>query len=134
VNFQQKETIRQLRAGGHSYTKIADILDISENTVKSYCRRNNLGGIASTITEPVEGAFCRQCGTQIKQNLGKKQKQFCSDKCRMAWWNAHPEAVNRKSIKLYTCQTCGQDFEGYGKRERKYCSRACYGKARAVRL
>lgn len=133
MKFQQKEAIRQLRAEGQSYTKIADTLGISENTVKSYCRRNNLGGVAFTMTDPMEGTFCRQCGAQLKQSIGKKQKQFCSDKCRMAWWNAHPEAVNRKSVKLYTCQTCGQEFEGYGKRERKYCSRTCYGKANAVR-
>ena len=39
----------------------------------------------------------------------------------MAWWNAHPEAVNHKSLREFTCQTCGRCFESYGKRERKFC-------------
>jgi hypothetical protein len=133
LNFQQKEAIRLLRTEGQSYTKIADTLGISENTVKSYCRRNNLGGVALPILEPVNEAFCRQCGAPLKQLTGKKQKQYCSDRCRMAWWNAHPEVIKHKSLREFTCQTCGRVFEGYGKRERKFCSRACYSKSKAVK-
>jgi ribosomal protein L34E len=79
-------------------------------------------------------ALCNQCGAPLKQIAGKKQKRFCSNKCRMAWWNSHPEKINRIAVRAFTCQTCGQDFESYGKRERKYCSRACYGKSMAVRF
>jgi endogenous inhibitor of DNA gyrase (YacG/DUF329 family) len=131
MNNLQKEQIVILRANGESYSKIADALGISVNTVKSFCRRNNLGGVAS---KPIDDTFCRQCGAPLKQIAGKKQKRFCSDKCRMLWWNRHPEKMNRKAIREFTCQTCGQVFEAYGKRERKYCSRTCYGKSKAVRL
>jgi len=132
MNHQQKEAIQQLREEGQSYSRIAELLGISDNTVKSYCRRNNLGGVALPASEPVSETFCRQCGAPLKQIIGKKQKQYCSDQCRLAWWNAHPEAVTHKSMRLFTCQTCGRVFEGYGKRERKFCSRACYGKSKAV--
>lgn len=132
MNNKQQEAIQQMRKEGQSYTKIADHLGISENTIKSYCRRNNLGGIAVPVTESSNGTFCKKCGALLTQIQGKKQKQYCSDKCRMSWWNSHPEAVTHKSVRQFTCQSCGQRFEGYGKRERKFCSRACYGKSRVV--
>lgn len=39
----QKQQIEFLRGKGASYVFIAVVLGISENTVKSYCRRNNIG-------------------------------------------------------------------------------------------
>lgn len=134
MNHQQKEAVKQLREEGQSYYRIADLLFISENTVKSYCRRNNLSGVASIRDEQMSRTYCRQCGATLKQTLGKKQKQYCSDQCRMMWWNSHPIEVNRKNIQTFVCQTCGRNFIGYGKRERKYCSHACYGKAKRVWL
>ena len=133
MNQQQKDAIHELRAKGQSYTKIADMLGISENTIQSYCRRNKLGCAVLVSPDPVTVIHCRQCGSIVKQTPGKKQKRYCSDQCRMAWWNTHPEAATRKSVQMFTCKTCGQDFQGYGKRARKYCSRACYAKSKAVR-
>lgn len=133
MTYQQKEKIKQMRGEGFSYSKIAATLGISENTVKSYCRRNNLGGAGMGIANQADDAFCRQCGVPLNHTPGAKKKRFCSDKCRMAWWNAHPEAVNRKAIYLFTCDHCGTAFESYGNKNRKYCSRACYGKSKAVR-
>ena len=40
----QKEQVRYLRCEGLGYGAIATRLGISENTVKSFCRRNNLTG------------------------------------------------------------------------------------------
>lgn len=128
----QKKVVNQLRAEGYSYTKIAEQLGISINTIKSYCRRKNIGGVATPSEEILKGKFCKKCGEVLKQTHGKKLKQYCSDQCRMAWWNAHPEAIAHKKISLFTCGTCGKSFEGFGKRQRKYCSRGCYGKSRVI--
>jgi len=128
-----KEKITQLRSEGLSYSKIAAAISISENTVKSFCRRNNLGGIAAANPDKQDGRCCRQCGKVLSPSSQLKTKRFCSDRCRMAWWNAHPEAVRRKAIYKLTCAFCGREFESYGNKQRKYCSRACYGKSRAVR-
>ena len=38
----QKQLIEFLRGKGESCAAIADDLGISENTIKSYCRRNNM--------------------------------------------------------------------------------------------
>jgi endogenous inhibitor of DNA gyrase (YacG/DUF329 family) len=126
----QKEQIAALRANGDSYAKIADTLGISENTVKSYCRRNNLGGNAASTSEAPSQSYCRQCGTALEQIPGMKPRKFCSDQCRAAWWATHPESLNRKAVYRFTCPACGMEFESYGNKGRKYCSHACYVSAR----
>lgn len=132
MNKQERDQIKRLREEGQSYTTIASLLGVSVNTIKSYCRRKNLGGVATPSEEVLKGKFCKRCSEPINQTQGKKLKQFCSDQCRMAWWNAHPEAIIHKKISQFTCGTCGKSFEGFGKRERKYCSRGCYGKSKVI--
>ena len=133
MNKREKELVEKLRTSGESYSKIADRLGISKNTIQSYCRRNNIGDAALTATDIDDGGYCKKCGEPLKQTQGKKVKLFCSDKCRMGWWNAHPHLISHKSVRTFTCQTCGKSFEGFGKGERKYCSRTCYTKSRVVR-
>lgn len=135
MNRSQKDQIKQLRTKGYSYSKIATSLGISLNTVKSFCQRNGLSGRADLLKEnPIIIDVCHQCGKPLNQTPGKKKKLFCSDKCRMAWWNSHPEAVKRKQFQTFTCPICGLTFKVYGSRERKYCSRACYGKSKVKSL
>lgn len=120
----QKERITYLRESGESYAAIAGVLGISENTVKSFCRRNGI--VVRTSSEDAAGSsLCDNCGEPLTHTPGKKPKRFCSDKCRMAWWNAHPEIVNRKAVYHFVCPVCGTEFESYGNARRIYCSRAC---------
>ena len=121
----QKQNVVYLRGRGDKYASIADTLGISENTIKSYCRRKSL------VFRPSDAHdVCVNCGHDLEHIPGKKKKRFCSDQCRMAWWNAHPDAVNRQSFYHFTCPTCGNEFESYGDANRKYCSRACFAVAR----
>lgn len=126
----QKQQIETFRGRGESYATIAEAVSISENTVKSYCRRNNLG--SAFIAEKVQPAedVCENCGEPLTNTPGSKRKRFCSDKCRLAWWAAHPEAVRRKAVYHFVCPTCGTAFTAYGNAKRKYCSRACAVAAR----
>lgn len=131
MNAQQKTEIASLRSQGLGYTKIAQALGLSKNTVKSYCHRNSIAsGSASTAetSEPLEtvASFCECCGKEIKQILGHKKRMFCSDACRNKWWNSHLDLVKRKAIYKYKCPSCGREFEVYGNSHRKYCSHACY--------
>ena len=123
-----RQRIEYLRSKGESYAAIADSLGISVNTVKSHCRRNNFG--AGSIDNPVN--TCDNCGKSLIHTPGSKRKRFCSDKCRMAWWAKHPDAVNRKAIYHFTCAVCGTSFESYGNARRKYCSKACFGMSKRV--
>lgn len=116
---EQKQQITTMRRDGAGYGKIAVILGISINTVKSFCRRHNL------VTKKTT-SVCEQCGKPIEQNPGRKRKRFCCDACRNKWWNAHPELVKRKAVYTFTCLNCGKKFSVYGNSHRKFCSHTCY--------
>ena len=110
---EQRMIVSALRAQGMGYGAIARKVGISENTVKSFCRRN-----AQKEDKPVTGADehqCLCCGTPVAQNAGRKEKKFCSDKCRNKWWNAHLDKVDRRAIREVTCAGCGKTFRFMGR-------------------
>ena len=109
--------IGNMRLQGKSAGVIAAALGLSVNTVKSYLRRHPDMGCTH---------FCPQCGKPVMQAEGRKEKKFCSDKCRNKWWNAHLDKVDRRVIREVTCAGCGKTFSVYGQAARKYCSHACY--------
>ena len=95
---QEIETLNLMRSHDKSAADIAITLGLSVNTVRSYIRRH-----------PPKDAVqigCRQCGKPVLQAKGRKAKYFCSDRCRNAWWNAHPEKVQRKEYYRLACQFC----------------------------
>lgn len=119
------EILNVMRSRGKNAADIAIALGLSVNTVRSYIRRHPLKDAVQV--------GCRQCGKPVMQTKGRKVKYFCSDRCRNAWWNAHPEKVQRKAYYRLTCQFCGKEFASYGNKNRKYCSRLCYAGARRSR-
>ncbi|GHU59279.1 hypothetical protein AGMMS49975_26690 [Clostridia bacterium] len=120
----QKSKITELRGNGESYANVAETLGLSVNTVKSFCRRNNLNIINEN--KIADNVVCKVCQKAIEQVNGRKPRKFCSDKCRIEWWNAHPEQVARKAVYTYTCPHCQNTFTAYGNSRRKFCSHACY--------
>lgn len=126
---RQEERIREMKAGGYGYMRIAQELGLSENTVKSFCRRKGISRAATgTAVPPLEGdkGTCPCCGKEVRQNPGRKAKRFCSDKCRNAWWNSHLDQVERKANYEFVCACCKKPFMAYGNAGRKYCCHACY--------
>ena len=71
MNIQQKTEVASLRSQGFGYTKIAQALGLSKNTVKSYCKRNNLSGAALENTDmPIlTPSFCLECGKVITKGM-----------------------------------------------------------------
>jgi len=128
MNTDQKDKIRELRADGFGYSAIADALGLTKNQVSAYCRRNNLSGTKSDARsiESVPTDCCRNCGKPLTQHEGRKTVKFCSDACRVSWWNTHQNMVNRKAIYDFRCAHCGKPFSAYGNAHRKYCSHECY--------
>lgn len=111
---------------GLGYGAVAERLGLSENTVKSYCRRNHLTGVAAK--EPP--VVCRECGVPLAFVPGRKGRKFCSEGCRRAWWRSHPELVHREAYYTLVCAHCRREYRSYGNKGRKYCSHGCYIKAR----
>ena len=117
----KKAKIIAMRKSGLSYAQIAEDLSISINTIKTFCRRNR------NITDSGI-AVCKQCGAKIKIQDKCKPKQFCSDRCRAAWWYANNG--KRKTEYHLQCANCGREFVSVGSKARKYCSHECYIAAR----
>ena len=133
----QKETVYKLRLQGLGYKAIARELLISADAVKSYCKRHHLNGPSEVVQLNAEviqenNGLCLYCKQPIRQRKRGRSKRFCSDICRYTWWKAHPEESERKETASYqyTCQHCGKRCISYGNKTRKYCSHACYIKAR----
>ena len=140
MTHEEKKQIERMRAAGMSYTRIAETLDISVNSIKSFCRRHGLGAdTAVQETQPVqaeacplpqEATSCEQCGSPVRQVAGRKKRRFCSDACRQAWWAAHRGEMSRKAVHHFVCEYCGIQFSRYGVSQRRFCSRSCAASAR----
>lgn len=115
TNFEKQE-IRGLLDSGAGYKSIAKRLNISINSIKSCVHR----GLLSSKHQ------CKQCKCSFEITSKNSTKQFCSDSCRMAWWNSHQDLVIRKAYYHFTCAFCGKEFDSYGNTHRKYCSHRCY--------
>lgn len=123
MNDMQKAKIQELRLQGAGYRKIAKEMGLSENTVKSYCHRHPQ---TEQKTDSEHIHYCLQCNKIIEQNSKRKEKKFCSDTCRMAWWNSHRDKVKHRIVHQMECANCHKTFTVYGNGQRKYCSHACY--------
>ena len=132
MNAEKKNDVRQLRNNGASYQKIADLLGLSVNTVKSFCQRNGIAP-AETVKSRKDQVLCRckQCNCILRYTAGKKKKLYCSDSCRSKWWNAHTALISHKQANDYICAGCGKAFQAFGAKPRKYCSIDCYRKSRS---
>ena len=115
----EKEKITQLRTQGYSYDDIAKKLNLKASSIRSYCSRNN-----------ILPSICPQCGAPVFQNPNRKRKRFCSTKCRITWWNKHPDLGTRHPHHTQVCPICGQSFDCFKTKPRVYCSRQCYSDAR----
>lgn len=135
MTVDEKNRIIMLRTSGRSLTEIAEETGISRNTVKSFCRRQGLTGdtIANpkvAVTDSSTVKPCQCCGKAMTLYPGHRERKFCSDKCRLHYWNTHLGKTRLTGMVEYTCPVCGELFYAYPNRQRKYCSHACYIEAR----
>lgn len=93
---QQKIKVRQMRLDGIGYRHIAYELNISLNTIKSFCRRHALTGSGQVVSlnnniSVQKGLICKCCGKKLNHISGKKRKIYCSDNCRKKYWKMKQE-------------------------------------------
>ena len=88
MRLQDKIAINNMRLEGYSSSVIAAKLGLPASTVRSHIHRHpNIPGARA----------CKNCGRPLMQPKGRREKKFCSDTCRMAWWNSHQTEVSRKA-------------------------------------
>ena len=125
---ETKLKIDELRSEGLGYSKIANLLGITKNSVASYCKRS----VGISISGDKKIIRCLNCGKgkPIIINSNSKPRKFCSDKCRGLYWKNHKSEINKKTFHEFICPICGKGVKLYGKPHQKYCSLTCYFKAR----
>ena len=114
---KQKDIVVALRNQGKSYREIAQIANVSEANARSICSR---------VDKTCADGLCRFCGINLTYVAGKKQKQFCSDKCRSDWHNQQ----NQHKPYDRVCEYCGDKFVSFGYPNKRFCSRNCRTLAR----
>ena len=134
---EQKEAIYKLRLQGMGYKSIAKRLDLSRDSVKSYCTRHHLNGPSQLVELNAEVIkenhdLCQYCSNPIRKKEKGRTRKFCSEECRRKWWSEHPEVRILKGTATYhyICSKCNKPFSAYGNLKRKYCSHQCYIKDR----
>ena len=85
----ERNRVVELQHQGYGYKKISTLTGLPLNTVKSFCTRHPVR--YEDIAE--QQGLCRNCLKQLEQTPHRRKRYFCSDACRMAWWNAHPERL-----------------------------------------
>ena len=129
MNELERQKIRKLRNQGYGYLRISNLLGISPNTIRSFCKKENIAGYIKS-GEQLKGkenlVICKQCGKKFFQIAGKKSKVFCSDACCKVYWNLHKDKERRAGTKKYKCPICGNEYYEYPLKNKRYCSRECY--------
>ncbi len=118
MTSSQRENLCRMRENGKSYSQIACTLGVSENTVKSFCRRAN-------VLYMPDKAVCPCCGKPVALRDRGKPRRFCSDACRYSWSYAHRVLTMRNAVAKRCCG-CKREFLSYPSSHRKYCSHGCY--------
>ncbi|NFM45368.1 RNA polymerase subunit sigma-24 [Clostridium botulinum] len=124
----QKKQIRLLRYKGWGYKKISNIIGVSRDSVRGYCKRNGLDGYASEdslnhqqlMVDEFVYDFCLQCGAKLEQSNKGRKRKFCTPKCKSEW-----ERTNRK-IYIFQCEHREKEYKSLGNKNRKCCSHECY--------
>ena len=120
MTSKQQEQIRHLRRSGVGYKRIASLLGLSVNTVKSFYHRDKECEVEAAEQEVIAGLLCQNCGKTIHHVKGKRTRLFCSGACRVAYWRSQAAPKGEKK-----CRWCGSTIRGRDV-SRKYCCHACY--------
>lgn len=118
MTAMESRMILDMRRKGYSYAKISAATNVAITTIKSFI--NSSKSNADTTV-------CKGCKKPLTQpeKAGRK-KEFCSDSCRMLWWNEHRDIVYKKLTAPKVCVHCGEEFIAPYRETQKYCNRTCY--------
>ena len=118
---RQKKQIDVCRENGLTISATADATGLSVSAIKSYCSRRN-------EAEQPSDFHCKLCGAALMQTEKHREKHFCNQSCYFRWRYAQGDL--KRTVYEKKCAYCGKPFTAESKKEQKYCSRACFYKAR----
>lgn len=92
----QKEGIRIYRYLGIGYKRIARDLWLPVGTIRKWCRKNGMGGVAVNAADNAaawadKNGRCLYCGRKLKPSGRGRPRKFCSGKCRTAYFRLRKE-------------------------------------------
>ena len=130
---EQKLQIRKLRQQGLGYQAIGKMVNLSRDSVRSYCKNHGLQGVRLAVEMNTKeriknGEACAYCAGPIKKAKTGRPARFCCEACRRSYWKAHRDEGKKSEKATYTmeCKYCHKIFESYGNKTRKYCCHAHY--------
>ena len=104
MNAELKEEISARRMTGEGYKLIASELGLNLNSVRSYCRRNGLGGYAVDIAA--------KFGISVSEHSKKHQSNSCKKHCMQCGKLFLP----RNNKQKFCSTECFTDFRFYKER------------------
>lgn len=83
------ERIAEMRLQNYSYSFIGRALNMSPNTVKSFCRRQGFvaEGPRKSKDEKQNALLCKNCHRILTGS--RNDRAFCSEMCRAEWRRKH---------------------------------------------
>nr|DAU65395.1 MAG TPA: GcrA cell cycle regulator [Caudoviricetes sp.] len=130
---EQKLQIRKLRQQGLGYQAIGKMVNLTRDSVRSYCKNHGLQGVRLAVEMNTKeriknGEACAYCAGPIKKAKTGRPARFCCEACRRSYWKAHRDEGKKSEKATYTmeCKYCHKIFESYGNKTRKYCCHAHY--------
>ena len=98
MTAQQLEQIAALRQHNFPYSFIARELGLSQNTVKSTCRRKGFAaaGGRKTKAEKAAATLCRNCRKPLPDGM-RSDAAFCSDSCRTQWRRRNRKVIPKQT-------------------------------------
>lgn len=96
---------------------LTNMRDMMDSIIKSYQKK-----LENT------SYLCMNCGKEVEQIPGRKEKKFCNSSCRTSYWLKHRKET--QADYEYICPKCNSPFKAYGNTKRVYCSQKCYFAAR----
>ena len=134
---EQGIQIVKLRGQGLGYKQIAGMVNLSRDSVRSYCKHRGLTGYVEAVQMNMKelmenGEACGFCGGPMKKAATGRPRRFCSEECRRRYWKGHRSEVKKSENAIYirVCPYCNETFESYGNKNRRYCCHEHYIKHR----